>query len=241
MSSSLRKRVSLVWFKHNDLRLHDHLPLLNAHRTSDHVIHLMVVDKFWSHGKTRVLGIPKLGPFRCKFLKESILNLRENLQILNSQLIIRFGHSSKILPSIISQYHVDRVYYHDEIHSEEQSIVDDVIASCEQSVHHRVQFVSSWGGNTLYDPQDLPWTKQGMKGIPETFTGFRKAVEKKIRIRDPAESLTKALCRPHPKLLSLSLSLSLFVTLYAFGCSLCFSRSILEWILLLTLSHSKWS
>jgi len=160
---------------------------------------LMVVDKFWSHGTTRVLGIPKLGPFRCKFLKESILDLRENLQRLNSGLIIRFGHSSSILPSIISQYHVDRVYYHDEIHSEEQSIVDAVISSCEEKVQHRVQFMSSWGGNTLYDPQDLPWTKQGMKGIPETFTGFRKAVEKKIAIRDPAPSLTKKLCRPHPK------------------------------------------
>ena len=78
--------LTAIRFKNNDLRLHDHLPLLNAHRSSDHVIHLMVVDKFWSHGTTRVLGIPKLGPFRCKFLKESILDLRQNLQRLNSAL-----------------------------------------------------------------------------------------------------------------------------------------------------------
>jgi len=199
MSSSLRKRVSLVWFKNNDLRLHDHLPLLDAHRSSDHVIHLMVVDKFWSHGTTRVLGIPKLGPFRCKFLKESILDLRHNLQALGSQLIIRYGHSSAILPSVVSQYHVDRVYYHDELHSEEKAIVDDVISKCHDTVTHHVQFMGHWGGNTLYHPDDLPWSKQTMKGVPETFTGFRKAVERKIAIRDPAESLTKKLCRPHPK------------------------------------------
>jgi len=197
-ASASKAGVSLVWFKNTDLRIHDHLPLLTAHRTSAAVIHLMVVDKFWSRGKTRVLGIPKWGPFRCKFIKESILDLRRNLEQLDSELIVRFGDSSSILPSIIERYAVRRVYYHSEIHSEEQAIVDRVIADCEERVPHDVEFVASWGGNTLYDPQDMPWGSN-TKRIPETFTAFRKAVEKRIAVRDPLEALSRRQCRPHPK------------------------------------------
>jgi len=82
------KRISLVWFKNTDLRLHDHLPLLTAHQSSDVVIHLMVIEPFWFHVKSRLLGLGKCGPARCKFLEEAIYDLRRNLNRLGSQLII---------------------------------------------------------------------------------------------------------------------------------------------------------
>ena len=94
--------MSVVWFKNTDLRLHDHLPLVNAHKSSDLVIHLMVMDNFWFRDKTRVLSLHKNGPYRCKFMKEAVLDLRSNLRNLGSELIIRFGSSSKIIPSIVS-------------------------------------------------------------------------------------------------------------------------------------------
>ena len=199
------KRVSLVWFKNTDLRIHDHLPLLHAHKSSDSVIHLMVIDKFWFCNKTQLLEIAKTGPFRCKFLKESILDLRQNLNKINSELIIKYGSSSSIIPNIVKEYNIDAIYYHSEIHSEEQKIVTDVITNCNQITNNKIKFISYWGGNTLYDPRDLPW--KDMQNIPDTFTKFRKAVEKDIVIQKPVEPLTEKLAKPHPKLLSVYLLL----------------------------------
>ena len=199
MAAKLAKRTSLVWFKNTDLRLHDHLPLLTAHKSSDSVIHLMVIDKFWFNNKTELLGINKTGSFRCKFLKESILDLRKNLNKLNSQLIIRYGTSSNVIPSIIQKYNVSSVYYHSEIHSEEQSIVNNVITNCNKATNNKIKFIPNWGGNTLYDPKDLPW--KDMKNTPDTFTKFRKAMEKDGIIQKPVEPLSQNIVKPHPKLL----------------------------------------
>ena len=193
------KRVSLVWFKNTDLRIHDHLPLLSAHKASDLVIHLMVIDQFWFYNKTSLLTIPKTGSFRCKFLKEAILDLRKNLNSINSELIIRYGTSSNIIPKIVEQYNVNNVYYHSEIHSEEQSIVNNVITNCNKITNNKINFHSHWGGNTLYDPRDLPWNDMQM--TPDTFTKFRKAVEKNTPIQKPVEPLTSKIAKPHPKLL----------------------------------------
>merc|ERR1712154_622334 len=74
----------------------------------------------------------KTGKFRCKFLKESILNLRHNLNHFNSDLIIRYGSSSNIIPKIVDEFDVNAVYFHSEIHSEEQKIVKDVISNCSE-------------------------------------------------------------------------------------------------------------
>ena len=145
MSSSAAKRISLVWFKNSDLRLHDHLPLIWAHDLSDYVIHLFVFDDFWFKNKTQNINIKKTGSFRCKFLIESVLNLRTNLNKINSQIIIRYGSSSNIIKNIINEYNVNKIYYHSEICSEEKAIVQNVIDN-----NNNTEFISFWGGNTMY-------------------------------------------------------------------------------------------
>lgn len=148
------KRISLVWYKNTDLRLHDHLPLLTAHKTSDEVIHLMVIDPFWFHVKSRLLKLGKCGPARCKFLRESIYDLRRNLNRLGSQLIIRHGQSADVIPEIADQYGVHEVHYHSELHSEEEAIVKAVKAKCKkrwkQRIGRWVEFKEYWGGIPLY-------------------------------------------------------------------------------------------
>ena len=199
-----KHRVSLVWFKNYDLRLHDHEPITRAHQESDFVIHLMVIDNFWFFNKTRELGIQKTGAYRCKFLKEAILDLRGNLNRLNSQLIIRFGVSSDIIASIVDYYSVDTVYLHDELHSEEQTIVKLVIRKCKRMTNNRVKFKSFWGGNTLYHADDLPFfDKKKPKKIPHTWRSFRRAAQNQGEIKNPIDPLSA--CKPHPYLLSQSL------------------------------------
>merc|ERR1712154_79118 len=116
--------------------------------------------------KVNELSIPKTGKFRCKFLKESILNLRNNLNHLGSDLIIRHGASSDIIPKIVDEFDVNAVYFHSEIHSDEQKIVKDVISNCSKiNDKKKIQFIPHWGGNTLYHPKDLPF--DCMANIPD--------------------------------------------------------------------------
>jgi len=199
-SDRKQAHIGLVWFKNSDLRIHDHAALLNAHRQCDEVIHLMVVDPFWFTEKTRLLAINKTGPFRCNFLREAIHDLRSTLRSLGSELIVRFGDSADIIPSIIDEFGVDSVHYHDEIHSDERSVVNKVVSKVnqqEQSLSEaaRTQFVSYWGGNTLCDPSDLPW--DSVSQIPDTFSQFLKAMAD-ILPNKPLDTLTAAHCRPHP-------------------------------------------
>ena len=86
-SDCKQSNVGLVWFKNTDLRIHDNAALLNAHKSCDEVIHLMVVDPFWFTDKTRLLAINKTGPFRCNFLREAIDDLRRTLKSMGSELV----------------------------------------------------------------------------------------------------------------------------------------------------------
>ena len=73
----------------------------------------------------------------------------------------------------------------------------------------KIQFVSYWGGNTLSDPKDLPW--DSVSDIPDTFSQFLKAM-KDIVPNEPLGKLSKHTCKPHPHLLSDSISLwNLFI------------------------------
>jgi len=199
-SDRKESQIGLVWFKNNDLRIHDNSALLNAHKQCDVVIHLMVVDPFWFTEKTRLLAINKTGPFRCNFLREAIHDLRSTLRSLGSELIVRFGHSADIIPSIVQQYGINSVHYHDEIHSDEQSVVNKVVSKVNQDQQTladvaKTQFIAHWGGNTLCDPDDLPW--DSVSQIPDTFSQFLKAM-KDVLPNKPVASLTASVCRPHP-------------------------------------------
>ena len=83
-----RQRVNVVWFKNNDLRVHDHEPLALAHQHKLPVLHVFVFDPFW-FGRTRHGRFPKTGSFRAQFLVESVQDLRQNLANLNQNLCVR--------------------------------------------------------------------------------------------------------------------------------------------------------
>lgn len=226
-SDRKQSNVGLVWFKNTDLRIHDHAPLLKAHHSCDEVIHLMVVDPFWFTDKTRLLDIQKSGIFRANFMRQSIADLRSSLQSIGSDLIVRFGNSADIIPSIVEQYAVDSVYFHDEIHSEEKSVVSQVISACQDKVSHPVRFESSWGANTLCNVEDLPWDT--ISDIPETFSQFLKkftlenyekflenfGVLANVPCRAPLDTLTRELCQLHPEFEDIGS----IPSLAQFGCS----------------------
>ena len=173
----------LVWFR-NDLRLHDHEPLQDALKAGTQVVPVYVFDPR-QFGETS-FGFPKTGKFRARFLLESVADLRQSLQRLGSDLIIRWGKPEDELPKLVVQTQSQTVYWHEEVTAEETAVANAVASKLEAM---GVALQTYWG-TTLYRPDDLPFSKQK---LPAVFTQFRKKVEQYSTVYDAS---------PAPKQLS---------------------------------------
>lgn len=157
----------IIWYR-NDLRLHDHEPLQEALKTKAQIIPLYCFDPR-QFGKTS-FGFPKTGAFRAQFLLESVADLRQSLQKLGSNLIIRIGFPEEIIPQLAKQLEVSAVYYHAEVTSEELQVEK----ALNKALTPLKVYLKSFWGHTLYHPDNLPFD---ISNIPELFTNFRKQVE----------------------------------------------------------------
>jgi deoxyribodipyrimidine photo-lyase len=168
----------LIWFR-NDLRLHDHQPLSQALEQQSQVVPLYCFDPR-QFGRTS-FGFPKIGPFRTRFLWESVANLRQSLRDCGSDLLIYQGLPEKIIPEIVTTLKIQAVYFHREVTFEEVAVENSLRDVLEPL---GVEVVSFWG-STLLNPDRLPFSIQE---IPEVFTQFRQQVEKQVKIEAPLPS-----------------------------------------------------
>jgi deoxyribodipyrimidine photo-lyase len=175
-------RQSLVWFR-NDLRLHDHEPLTQALRKSNAVIPLYCFDL--RQFATTSFGFAKTGAIRAQFLCESVANLRQSLQSLGSNLVVRCEPPEVVIPQLVQALEIRAIYFHGEVTAEEQAVE----AAVEQAVCPLNVQCQRFGGATLYHPDDLP---MDISHLPELFTHFRKQVEKHSRVR-PSFSVPKTM------------------------------------------------
>ncbi|MEO1804465.1 MAG: DASH family cryptochrome [Bacteroidota bacterium] len=167
------KRV-IVWFR-NDLRLHDHEALVRAIEHGLEVIPVYVLDSR-QFGETS-FGFPKTGPYRTKFLLESLAQLRARLKSVGSDLIVRKGLPEVIIPEIANQYGAGGVYAHKEVTEEELNVEK----ALEKALFKSGIDVELIWGSTLYHLADLPMP---VRSLPEIFTHFRKEVEKFAPVRN---------------------------------------------------------
>ena len=84
----MSEKIILVWFR-NDLRIHDNEILLEASRKADFVIPFYCFDE--RHFMLTSFNTLKTGPFRARFLIESVADLQKSLLKLGSDLIIAKG------------------------------------------------------------------------------------------------------------------------------------------------------
>ena len=171
--------TALVWFR-NDLRLHDNEAIRKA-AEFEQVIPVYIFDSH--HFSETDFGFPKTGPHRTRFLLETIKNLRDNLQVIGSDLIVRRGKPEQELQELVSRYQVDTIVAQKEVTSEEISTEEAV----RESVAAELDFV--WG-HTLYHREDIPYEADD---IPKVFTNFRKQCEKRSEVRE---------CLPKPESLA---------------------------------------
>ncbi|MBV8388676.1 MAG: deoxyribodipyrimidine photo-lyase, partial [Mucilaginibacter sp.] len=152
----MSEKTILVWFR-NDLRVHDNEILFEATRKADKVLPVFVFDPFYF--RTTELSLLKTGNIRAKFLLESVVDLRSNLQKLGGDLIVRIGNPAEIIPQLAQQYEVCEVYHHREVAFEETQISEEVEAALWKIKLNLKHFI----GHTLYHKEDLPFP---IKDIP---------------------------------------------------------------------------
>ncbi|MBD1825841.1 DASH family cryptochrome [Cyanobacteria bacterium FACHB-DQ100] len=161
------KRI-IIWYR-NDLRIHDHEPLVKAVRSGASVIPVYCFEP--RQFGTTPYGFPKTGAIRAQFLLESVADLRENLRSLGSDLIVRQGKAEEVIPAIAKELNVELVYYYHEVTSEETE-VEKTLSEALRAIGVSTQ---EFWGQTLYHRDDLPFE---ISETPELFTSFRKQVEK---------------------------------------------------------------
>jgi deoxyribodipyrimidine photo-lyase len=163
----------IVWFR-NDLRLHDHEALWKASQRQAEVICVYVYDPRCF--RELPIGFKKTGALRAQFLVESVANLRENLQRLGSDLVIRTGRPEDILPDLAEQWGVSSIYTSEEATYEETQ-VDIAMQNRLRNLGIEMNFF--WM-TTLFHLDELPFE---INKLPDVFTEFRKRCEKFCKIR----------------------------------------------------------
>jgi len=174
-------RRSILWFR-NDLRLHDNEALIDALEHNDEVIPLYVIDPRLFRGTT-TYGFRKAASFRVNFILQSLADLRKSLRNCGSELIIREGYSEDVIPKLARDLRTSYVYCNRE-RTEEEVQVQDKLEKALWSIGQEMRY---YRGKMLYYTADLPFP---VTHCPDSFTLFRKEVEKAVAIRKPLDAPT---------------------------------------------------
>lgn len=161
--------TNAIWFR-NDLRVHDHGPLLDAVRRGGNLACIYVLDPRHFEA-TRELGVPRTGAHRARFLIESLADLRTRLQELGNDLVIARGRPEEVLPVLARAHGLQSIAYHARVGTEEQACEAALDRACAREGIASTRF---WDA-TLLEPRDLPFA---VENTPEVFSQFRKRVEK---------------------------------------------------------------
>lgn len=98
--------VQVVWFK-RDLRTADHRPLAEAVETGDPVVCLYVVEPdYWA--------LPDTSGRQWEFVRESLVELRRDLEAVGGALIVRTGDVVDLLERLHRQVGVRGLWSHEE-------------------------------------------------------------------------------------------------------------------------------
>ncbi len=173
------KKKSIVWFR-QDLRLHDNEALTEAILSTDEILPVFIFDERVFLNKT-AFGFHKTDKFRAQFIIESVQNLRENLRKKGADLIIKIGKPEQVITDIALKLKTSYVFCNRERTHEELKVQD----ALEQNLWSIGQEIRYCRGKMLYYTADLPFP---IMQTPESFTQYRKEVEKITPIRKPLEA-----------------------------------------------------
>ena len=169
-----KHQVKILWFR-NNLRLHDNEALFKAQKLTEYLLPVYCIDP--RQFEATKLGFPKMGSFRARFLLETLHDLRKNLRSKGSDLVVRVGKPEEEIPFLADQVKATLVYSSHEIGTEELEVVEALELKLWR---HQAFLELCWPGNLL-ETEELPFP---FKATPNTFTEFRKSVEKDLPINE---------------------------------------------------------
>jgi deoxyribodipyrimidine photo-lyase len=175
-------RCGIYWFR-RDLRLDDHPVLTEAARTCETLLPVYIIDPR-EFGETRY-GIPRVGGFRLEFLLQTLDDLRKSLVRLGSDLVVRVGETEAVLAELAEHHHATVLFASKEVCSEELAM-EKRVSSAMSRAQVRVEY--RWN-STLFHLDDLPFDQ--LRDMPDIFSNFRRAVEKRVRVRAALEVPSK--------------------------------------------------
>ena len=179
MSSPSPSSPILVWLRH-DLRLHDHAPWRAALARGRVAVPVYCLDPR-QFAPDPLLDVPKAGPFRAQFLLEALDDLRTRCRALGGDLVIRVGEPEVELPRLVRATGASAVHMHAEVTSEEDAVSRAVATALARDGVS----LAVWRGHTLVHHDDLPFA---VADLPETFTQFRRRIEREVTLRDPLDA-----------------------------------------------------
>ncbi len=177
------KHAIAVWFR-TDLRIADNSLLIEAAERAlerNIPLHCVYCIDPREFGPSEHLGLPRTGPFRARFLLESLAALDASLRNLGSALLIRRGCPHEVLGKLAREEGWTDLYFHRLVGTEEASAERRVVKSMGESGVE----VRSWRQRTLHD--EYPFE---VAATPRVFSAFRKVVEKELTFAAPVEAPT---------------------------------------------------
>ena len=154
--------VLIYWFR-NDLRLSENPALVQACLNADQ---LLPVYCHQSDGQLNAYGIERVGRHRKQFLRDSLADLKGQLQELGSSLFEFTGQPNEVLPRLVKSLGAKAIYC-EQIEAPEE--LEQVALLREMDLD-----VQTFWQSSMLDPQYFPFEVQGM---PDIFTEFRRALE----------------------------------------------------------------
>jgi deoxyribodipyrimidine photo-lyase len=191
--------VTIYWFR-NDLRLLDNPAFIEACEKSEHLLPVYIDQK--TNDEQTVWNFLRVGEHRKQFVKESLEDLRGQLQELGSNLLELTGNPEEVFLKLRDQFQ-SNVIYCEQIEAPEE--MKQVLKLKDRGFEVRQYWQSS-----MIDLKDLPFE---LSGLPDVFTQFRQEIErKKISFTKPVEVPKRIPALPLEKLdISKQLSYSMRV------------------------------
>ena len=157
----------LHWFR-TDLRLSDN-PALASHAAADSLLclYLMPKPKPWCN-------LTGIGEQRDRFMRESLIQLKQDLQDLGQDLLVLEGSPEIVIPHLVERYGVTELSVSDNPGWEEKQS----LSFLEEKLSIPIQIHR---GNSLFTESDLPME---LEDFPEVFSPFRRKAER-LNVRGP--------------------------------------------------------
>lgn len=160
---------TLVWFRGNDLRLRDHLPLYKALRQGEAILVYVLEPEQWS--PVAASG----APHRQRYLRQIVQSLERDIEERGSRLLLVAGRPLDVLPWLAAGCHVDEVLAQRQTDPEARQLASKLEAKL--SVPLRL-----FDGETLVVPGSMRTTTGGPYSV---FTAFAKATWRQLDVKPP--------------------------------------------------------